>query len=54
MLINNCLAEFMGTCILILMGNGSVANVSLNKSGMKDGGTLMILLGWGLAVMIPA
>lgn len=48
------MAEFMGTCILILMGNGAVANVNLNRSGMKDSGTLMILLGWGLAVMIPA
>lgn len=54
MSINNYMAEFMGTCILILMGNGAVANVNLNRSGMKDSGTLMILLGWGLAVMIPA
>lgn len=54
MIINNYMAEFMGTCILILMGNGAVANVNLNRSGMKDSGTLMILLGWGLAVMIPA
>ncbi|MBR4249857.1 MAG: aquaporin family protein [Verrucomicrobia bacterium] len=51
---NNYMAEFMGTSILILMGNGAVANVNLNRSGMKDSGTLMILLGWGLAVMIPA
>ena len=54
MSIDNYMAEFMGTCILILMGNGAVANVNLNRSGMKDSGTLMILLGWGLAVMIPA
>ncbi len=54
MIINNYMAEFMGTSILILMGNGAVANVNLNRSGMKDSGTLMILLGWGLAVMIPA
>lgn len=54
MIINNYMAEFIGTSILILMGNGAVANVNLNRSGMKDSGTLMILLGWGLAVMIPA
>ena len=29
------IAEFLGTMILILLGDGVVANVTLNKSGMK-------------------
>ena len=29
------IAEFVGTMILILLGDGVVANVNLNKSGMK-------------------
>ena len=28
------LAEFLGTAMLILLGDGVVANVTLNKSGM--------------------
>lgn len=48
------LAEFLGTMMLILMGDGVVANVTLNKSGMKGAGATQITLAWGLAVMIPA
>ena len=48
------LAEFLGTMILILLGDGVVANVCLNKSGMKGAGPVQITLGWGLAVMLPA
>lgn len=48
------IAEFLGTMILILLGDGVVANVSLNKSGMKGAGAVQITLAWGLAVMIPA
>jgi len=33
------IAEFLGTMILIILGDGVVANVNLNKSGMKGGGT---------------
>lgn len=29
------IAEFLGTLMLILIGDGAVANVTLNKSGMK-------------------
>lgn len=32
------IAEFLGTMILIILGDGVVANVNLNKSGMKGGG----------------
>lgn len=47
-------AEFLGTMLLILLGDGVVANVNLNKSGMKGGGSIQITLAWGLAVMLPA
>lgn len=48
------IAEFIGTFLLILIGDGVVANVTLNKSGMKGAGSIQITLAWGLAVMIPA
>ncbi|MEF9942322.1 MAG: MIP/aquaporin family protein [Lachnospiraceae bacterium] len=48
------IAEFLGTMILILLGDGVVANVTLNKSGMKGAGSIQITFGWGLAVMLPA
>ena len=48
------IAEFLGTMMLILLGDGVVANVTLNKSGMKGAGSIQITLAWGLAVMIPA
>lgn len=48
------IGEFIGTMMLILLGDGVVANVSLNKSGMKGAGPVQITLAWGLAVMVPA
>jgi len=48
------IAEFIGTMLLILLGDGVVANVSLNKSGMKGAGSIQITFAWGLAVMVPA
>ena len=48
------IAEFLGTMMLILLGDGVVANVTLNKSGMKGAGSIQITLAWGLAVMVPA
>lgn len=48
------LAEFFGTMLLIVLGDGVVANVTLNKSGMKGAGSIQITLAWGLAVMVPA
>lgn len=47
------LAEFLGTAMLILLGDGVVANVTLNKSGMKGAGSIQITLAWGLAVLMP-
>ena len=48
------IAEFIGTMMLIILGDGVVANVTLNKSGMKGAGSIQITLAWGLAVMVPA
>jgi len=44
------LGEIIGTMILIILGDGVVANVLLNKSKGKDSGWIVITTGWGLAV----
>jgi len=43
-------AEIMGTFILILLGNGVVANVVLNGTKGNNGGWIVITTGWALAV----
>lgn len=45
------IAEFLGTMMLILLGDGVVANVNLNKSGMKGGGSIQITFAWGLSLI---
>ncbi len=45
-------AEFVGTAILILLGNGVVANVLLEKTKGHAGGLIVITLGWGMAVFV--
>ncbi len=45
------LGEFLGTLVLILLGNGVVANVLLRKSKAEGSGWMVITTGWGLAVM---
>lgn len=45
--------EFLGTMILILLGDGVVANVVLNKSKGNGSGWIVITTGWALAVAIP-
>lgn len=45
------LSELLGTAMLVLLGVGVVANVVLTKTKGFAGGTLMINVGWGLAVM---
>jgi len=42
--------EFMGTLILILLGNGVCANVSLKRSKAEGAGWLVVATGWGLGV----
>jgi glycerol uptake facilitator protein len=43
-------AEFVGTMILVLLGNGVCANVNLTKTLGHDSGWIVIATGWGLAV----
>jgi glycerol uptake facilitator protein len=45
------LGEFLGTMILILLGNGVVAGVLLKKSKAESSGWIVITAGWALAVM---
>jgi len=45
-------AEFFGTMILILLGNGVVAGVLLKGSKSENAGWLTIVLAWGLAVTL--
>lgn len=45
------LGEFVGTMVLILLGNGVVANVLLKRSKGENAGWMVIATGWGLAVM---
>jgi glycerol uptake facilitator protein len=44
------LSELIGTAILIILGNGVVANVVLNKTKGNNSGWIVIALGWGMAV----
>ena len=46
------IAEFIGTLILILLGDGVVANVLLRNSKGEHSGWIVITLGWGMAVAI--
>lgn len=48
------ICEFIGTMMLILLGNSAVAGAVLNHSEMKGAGSVQITLAWGFAVMIPA
>lgn len=50
-LITKCIFEFIGTLVLVLLGDGVVANCSLNKSKGQNGGWVVITFAWGLAVM---
>jgi glycerol uptake facilitator protein len=45
------LGEMMGTMILILLGDGVVANVLLNKSKGQNSGWIVITAGWAFAVL---
>ena len=44
------LAEFIGTMLLVLLGDGVVANVVLNRTKGQNGGWIVITVGWGVAV----
>ena len=46
------LAEFLGTSIMMMIGNGVVANVVLPKTKGNNGGLISIVLGWTIAVFV--
>jgi glycerol uptake facilitator protein len=49
---NIFVGELLGTAILILLGDGVVANVVLNKSKGQNSGWIVITAGWGVAVAV--
>lgn len=51
---NAVLGEFLGTALLVLLGNGVVAGVVLSKTKSHNSGWIVITLGWGLAVSMAA
>jgi len=46
-------AEFLGTAILVILGNGAVANVHLKGSKGFASGWIVIASGYGIGVMVP-
>jgi len=46
------LGEFTGTMLLIIMGDGVVANVVLNKTKGNNSGWIVITFGWAMAVFL--
>jgi glycerol uptake facilitator protein len=51
---NAYVAEFIGTALLILLGNGVVANVVLARTKGNNSGWVVIAAGWGIAVFVGA
>jgi len=52
MLMEAFVAELVGTCILVILGDGVVANVVLARTKGNQSGWIVITAGWGLAVAI--
>ena len=50
----NLFGEFFGTMILIIFGNGVVANCVLKQSKAENAGWMVITTGWGFAVTMGA
>jgi glycerol uptake facilitator protein len=46
------LAEALGTALLVLLGDGVVANVLLARSKGQNSGWIVITVGWGVAVAV--
>jgi len=51
---NPYLAEVIGTALLVLLGNGVVANVVLTKTKGQNSGWIVITFGWAMAVLVGA
>ena len=47
-------AEIIGTMLLVILGDGVVANVLLKQSKGNGAGWIVITAGWGFAVMVGA
>jgi glycerol uptake facilitator protein len=47
-------AELIGTAILIILGNGVVANVLLSRTKGHGAGWIVITFGWGMGVFVGA
>jgi glycerol uptake facilitator protein len=45
------LGEVVGTCVLILLGDGVVAGVLLNKSKAQNSGWIVITFAWAMGVL---
>lgn len=54
MLMKELFGEFLGTALLILLGNGVVAGVVLPKTKSNNAGWIVITMGWGIAVAVAA
>lgn len=52
-LFTKLMAEFIGTAILMIFGNGAVANVELKNTKGHKAGWLNIAMGYGFGVMFP-
>ena len=50
-LLTKCIFEFIGTLVLIMLGDGVCCATSLDKSKAKGAGWAVVTMGWGLAVM---
>jgi glycerol uptake facilitator protein len=50
-MLTKCIGEFMGTAMLILLGDGVVATALLKRSKGEGGGWIVITAGWCFAVM---
>ena len=46
------MGEFIGTLLLLIMGEGVVANVLLQKTAGNNSGWIVITIGWGIAVFV--
>lgn len=46
--------EILGTALLVLLGDGTVANVLLAKSKAQNAGWIVVVTGWALGVFVGA
>jgi len=49
---NKFVIEMIGTCLLIILGDGVVAGVLLSRSKAQNSGWVVITWGWAMAVMV--